>query len=130
MKPVALRCTQLSLQQPHSPPGNKNHTEYTTSNSMQHRRTPHLSHITKRCATPKSRWDLRKAEPGQKTVNTYENARVKAFLVLCHILILEFMSLKKNSLETCIFRENVPGNSALRFSQQFEKRKSVSTFQQ
>lgn len=99
LKPVALRCTRFSLQHPHSPAGNKRHVECTLNST--HLPTPRLSHLTKRCAIPGSREDLWKAEPGQKTPKTWENVNVRAFLILCCILIRGFISLKKMSLKFC-----------------------------
>lgn len=46
--------------------------------------------------------DLWNAEPGQKTVKTWENVSVKASLVLCCISILGFISSKEISLKFCI----------------------------
>lgn len=93
----------------HSSAGNKRHRMHPEQHSAPS--TPHLSHLTKRCATPRSREDLWKVEPGQKTVKTWGNVNVKAFLVLCCILIPRFISLKK-----------FPWNFALRFWQQLKKK--------
>lgn len=62
-----------------------------------HRR-PHVQHGVQLPGAE----DLRKAEPGQKTIKTWENVYVKASLVLRCILILGFISSKEISLKFCI----------------------------